>query len=113
MPLRSADPRRFTMATAALQAGAEAAFDGLPGLESVAPPVLGVSELGEIAAHGHIRAFSALGIHAQFHTPADDARVVDAALLAPVVRAHQALIDAALRADELARTAANAAAHTT
>jgi len=94
--LPSADANRTTMATDALRDAAAVAFRGLSGLEQVVPPMAGVSELGAIVAHGHERAFAVLGLPKMFHTPQDDLQAVDARLLAPVVRAHMALVEAAV-----------------
>lgn len=94
--LDAADAQRFTMATPPLQAAAAQAFAGLPGLARVVPPLEGVSELGAIAARGYGRAFAALGVPRAFHTPLDTLDQVSGALLAPVVAAHQAVIDAAV-----------------
>lgn len=104
--LTSADPNRFTMATPSLHEAAVAAFAGLAGLEAVRPPLPGVSELATVVGHGHARAFAALGMHRQFHTPGDGLEVVEGRLLAPVVQAHMQVIEAALRADALASSAA-------
>lgn len=95
--LPSADPNRFTMATEALQAAAREAFRGLPGLEAVRAPMEGVSELATVLRHGHTRALAALGMPRSFHTPQDDLEGVDGALLAPVVRAHMQVVEAAVR----------------
>lgn len=100
IPMKSADPNRFTMATEALRPAAAAAFSGLSGLEQVLPPIEGVSELGEIVAHGYHHAFAVLGLPTFFHTPRDDLDTTDAGLLAPVVRAHMAVVEAAVRAQE-------------
>ncbi|HYF20678.1 MAG TPA: hypothetical protein VEA40_22625 [Ramlibacter sp.] len=94
--LPSAESRRFTMATPALAGAAREAFAGLPGLEVVLPPVPEVSELGAIVARGYERAFAVLGLPRVFHTPADVLEATDARLVAPVLRAHMAVVEAAL-----------------
>jgi hypothetical protein len=83
----------MTMATASLQDAARAAFRGLPGLERIMAPMSGVSELGAIVERGYGRAMAVLGIPRAFHTRADDLGEVDARLLAPVVRAHMAVVE--------------------
>lgn len=95
--LPSADPNRMTMATESLHDAARAAFRGLPGLERVGDPMPGVSELGAIVERGYGRAMAVLGIPRTFHTRADDLDEVDAQLLAPVVRAHMVVVEAAHR----------------
>jgi hypothetical protein len=91
--LPSADANRMTMATESLQDAARAAFRGLPGLERIMTPMSGVSELGAIVERGYGRAMAVLGIPRAFHTRADDLGEVDARLLAPVVRAHMAVVE--------------------
>ncbi|HSI56755.1 MAG TPA: hypothetical protein VLA16_04310 [Ideonella sp.] len=99
LPLPSADPHRFTMATGALREAAARAFQGLGGLEHVMAPLDGVSELGAIVAHGYERAFAVLGVPRMFHTRRDDLETTDAGLLAPVVRAHMAVVEHAVSTD--------------
>jgi hypothetical protein len=94
--LPSADANRTTMATDALHTAASKAFHGIAGLEMVMPPLPGVSELGAIVARGYDRAFAVLGVPRMFHTRLDD-RPVDVRLLRPVVRAHMAVIESAVR----------------
>ncbi|NVM92970.1 hypothetical protein FHT32_006663 [Variovorax sp. SG517] len=100
--LPSADANRMTMATASLQEAARLAFRGLAGLERVTAPVPGVSEIGAIVARGYERALAVLGVPRAFHTRADDLAQVDARLLAPVVRAHMAVVEAVHRQTRLA-----------
>ncbi|MDP9896388.1 hypothetical protein J2W32_005369 [Variovorax boronicumulans] len=95
--LPSADANRITMATESLQEAARVAFRGLPGLERITTPMSGVSELGAIVERGYDRAMAVLGIPRAFHTRADDLAEVDARLLAPVVRAHMAVVEAVHR----------------
>lgn len=106
LALPSADPNRFTMATPPLHRAARQAFAGLAGLELVQSPVLTSSELGAVVEQGYERAFAVLGLPKVFHTPQDDLSAVDAALLAPVVRAHMAVIESAVAMDAAACGAA-------
>ena len=105
-PLPSADPNRTVMASPAMLESVATAFAGLSGLERPMPVVEDVSELGAIAAHGYRRCFAVLGIPRMFHTRQDTLEVVDAGLLAPVVQAHIAAIEAALQSDLLDAKAA-------
>ncbi len=91
--LDTADPQRRVMATASAAGPAEAAFAGLSGMS---PPGEIQSQAGELSTFtgmGYTTAFAALGVHRWFHTTSDTLDCVDAALLAPVVRAHQRTLE--------------------
>jgi hypothetical protein len=96
LPLPSADPQRFLMASADLLPAARSAFAGLPGLEN--PYELSAEaqgELKEIRAANYTRAIGIFGAHRYHHTPLDDERAVSAALVAPVLAALQKFISMA------------------
>lgn len=97
--LPSADPNRTVMASPTMLDAVSTAFAGLSGLERPMGVLEGVSELGTIASHGYRRCFAVLGIPKMFHTRQDTLEAVDAALLAPVVQAHIAAIEAVLESD--------------
>jgi hypothetical protein len=86
------DPERSTMATAAARAAVIESFAGLEGLEEpgVVRPQAG--ELSTFTDMGYAAAFACIGLHRWFHTLGDTLDCVDARLLLPVVRAHQATI---------------------
>jgi hypothetical protein len=93
LPLPSADPQRFLMASEDLLPAVKAAFAGLPGLES--PYRLSADaqgELKEIFAAGYTRALGIFGAHRYHHTAKDDARCVSADMVAPVVAALQSFV---------------------
>jgi len=95
LPLPSADPQRFLMASPALLAAAQRAFAGLPGLEtpySLSAEAQG--ELKEIRAAGYARAIGAFGAHRYHHTMSDDERTVRAELIPPVTEAFRKFIAA-------------------
>ncbi len=97
-PLPSADPQRFLLASPALEAGAKAAFAGLPGLEQVYPadPARAAGELGNILRAGYGSAIGIFGSHRFHHARADDLRCVSPALIPPVVDAFARVITEAL-----------------
>ena len=91
--LDSVDPSRTLMTTEAARAAAAQAFHGLAGLEQ---PVAVRPQAGELSTFtdlGYARAFAVIGQHAWFHTVEDTLERVDAALLVPVLRAHQHAIE--------------------
>lgn len=96
--LDSVDPNRRTMATERARDAVAAGFAGLEGLNEpgIVQPQAG--ELSMFTDMGFDKAFACIGLHRWFHTIKDTIECVDARLLAPVVRAHQAtlarLIDA-------------------
>jgi hypothetical protein len=86
------DPERRTMATEKARDAVIASFAGLEGLEN---PGVVQSQAGELSAFtdmGFDKAFACIGQHRWFHTTGDTIDCVDARLLLPVVRAHQATI---------------------
>jgi len=92
----SADPQRMLMASSGMLPVAIEAFAGLSGLEAPIPIVPRAGELSSIADHGYANVFAVLGMHRFFHTRIDTYDKVDAHLLAPVVDAHRAMIEAAV-----------------
>ena len=91
--LDTVDPGRSLMATDAARAAAAEAFHGLPGLEQPVGVRPQAGELSTFTDLGYARAFAVIGQHAWFHTVEDTLERVDAALLTPVLRAHQRAIE--------------------
>jgi hypothetical protein len=91
--LDTADPSRSLMATDGARAAAAEAFRGLPGLEQAVAVRPQAGELSTFTDRGYSRAFAVIGQHAWFHTVEDTLERVDAALLTPVLRAHQRAIE--------------------
>ncbi|TRO93630.1 hypothetical protein FKB34_11905 [Glycocaulis profundi] len=86
LPLPSADPQRYLLVADGLLDLARSAFAGHAGLEMVYPVSAGAAgELGEIARAGYPRCGGMFGAHRFHHVDGDDARCVDAALVAPVI----------------------------
>lgn len=86
------DPERRTMATEKARDAVIASFAGLEGL---ADPGLVQPQAGELSSftdRGFDKAFACIGQHRWFHTMKDTIECVDAGLLLPVVKAHQATI---------------------
>ena len=90
--LDTVDPERSSMATDKARAAVVAGFAGLSGLDSpgVVRPQAG--ELSTFTDKGFDTAFACIGQHRWFHTTGDTIERVDAGLLLPVVRAHQATL---------------------
>jgi hypothetical protein len=91
--LDTVDPGRTLMTTGSVRDAAARAFEGLAGLEE---PVAVRPQAGELSAFtdlGFANAFAVLGLHSWFHTVEDTLERCDAALLAPVLRAHQRTIE--------------------
>jgi hypothetical protein len=91
--LDTVDPDRSSMATAKARTAVEASFAGLVGLDK---PGLIRSQAGELSTftdRGYDKAFACIGQHRWFHTASDNIDCVDASLLLPVVKAHQAAIE--------------------
>lgn len=90
--LDTVDPNRSTMATEAAREAVIASFAGLEGLEEpgIVRPQAG--ELSTFTDMGFTTAFACIGQHRWFHTIEDTIECVDARLLLPVVRAHEATI---------------------
>ncbi|MGD8339848.1 MAG: hypothetical protein PVH89_03650 [Gammaproteobacteria bacterium] len=96
--LDTVDPNRRTMSTSRAREAVVAGFAGLIGLDD---PGIVQSQAGELSTFtdmGFESAFACIGLHRWFHTVGDTIDCVDARLLLPVVRGHQAtlarLIDA-------------------
>jgi hypothetical protein len=90
--LDAVDASRSLMATDVARAAAAEAFRGLAGLEQAVAVRPQAGELSTFTDRGYARAFAVIGQHAWFHTVADTLERVDAALLTPVLRAHQRAI---------------------
>jgi len=90
--LDKVDPERSSMATDKARAAVVAGFAGLTGLDDpgVVRPQAG--ELSTFTDKGFDTAFACIGQHRWFHTTGDTIERVDARLLLPVVRAHQATL---------------------
>ena len=90
--LDTVDPERRTMATDKARNAVIASFAGLEGLEipGVVRPQAG--ELSTFTDMGFDTAFACIGLHRWFHTVKDTIECVDARLLLPVVKAHQATL---------------------
>lgn len=96
--LRHADPNRLLMATPTMTEACRSAFAGLSGLEDPRPVISGAGELSSICDLGYRDAFAVLGQSRWFHTPQDTLDKLDPELLRPVITAHLAALDMALRA---------------
>lgn len=90
--LDTVDPNRRTMATPSARAAVIESFAGLVGLDTpgIVQPQAG--ELSTFTEMGFDKAFACIGLHRWFHTIEDTIECVDARLLLPVVRAHQATL---------------------
>jgi hypothetical protein len=86
------DPDRRTMATAAARAAVIDGFRGLVGLDEPGEVRPQAGELSTFTDMGFDKAFACIGLHRWFHTVGDTIERVDADLLMPVVRAHQATL---------------------
>jgi hypothetical protein len=86
------DPERRTMATEKARDAVIASFAGLEGLENPGVVQSQAGELSTFTDMGFDKAFACIGQHRWFHTTGDTIDCVDARLLLPVVRAHQATI---------------------
>lgn len=88
LPLPSADPFRFLMASAAFVDRARSVFKGLPGLEMAYPSTEGVAgELSEVVKAGYPYHAGIFGAHRHHHAPTDNLSVVAAEPLAVTARA--------------------------
>ena len=93
LPLPSADPQRFLMASPALLPAGRIAFAGQPGLEMPYPTGNGTAgELTGILGAGYGNVAGIFGAHRFHHTIADDAHCLSTALVAQVVTGCKALI---------------------
>jgi hypothetical protein len=90
--LDTADPERSTMATAKARDAVIAGFAGLEGLEEPGVVRSQAGELSTFTDMGFDTAFACIGLHRWFHTIKDTIECVDARLLQPVVKAHQATL---------------------
>lgn len=97
LPLPSADPQRFLLASPSWVATARDAFAGITGLEMAYPAGPGApGELAGILAARYRSVAGIFGAHRYHHTEEDDARCVDASLVTPVVEACKRLISRVL-----------------
>jgi hypothetical protein len=80
------------MATEKARDAVIASFAGLEGLENPGVVQSQAGELSTFTDMGFDKAFACIGQHRWFHTTGDTIDCVDARLLLPVVRAHQATI---------------------
>lgn len=97
LPLPSADPQRFLIASPEFAERARAAFAGLPGLEAAYPADEGAAgELGTVLAAGYGAAIGMFGAHRFHHTALDDMGCVEASHTGDVVARTQRLLDAAI-----------------
>lgn len=90
--LDHADPNRICMATAPLIEPARKAFAGLVGLDDPQQVLAEAGELSTIVDRGYERAFAVLGVNRTCHTRLDLPDDTAPELLAPVARAHAALL---------------------
>jgi hypothetical protein len=90
--LDTVDPERSTMATEKARAAVISGFAGLVGLEEPGAVRPQAGELSTFTDRGFDTAFACIGQHRWFHTMGDTLERVDARLLQPVVRAHQATL---------------------
>jgi hypothetical protein len=95
--LDTVDPFRRTMATQKARDAVAVSFAGLTGLDEPGLVQAQAGELSTFTGLGFDTAFACLGQHRWFHTVADTIECVDARLLLPVVRAHQATIERLVR----------------
>ena len=95
--LPTADPQRVMMASKPLMEAVTKAFDGISGYERPIPAISGAGELSGIIDLGYEKAFAGLGVHRWCHTPEDSLDKVDARLVLPVLDAHKAVVEQAVR----------------
>ena len=91
--LDTVDPDRSSMATAKARTAVEVSFAGLVGLDKPGLIRAQAGELSTFTDRGYDKAFACIGQHRWFHTASDNIDCVDASLLLPVVKAHQAAIE--------------------
>lgn len=96
--LDTADPGRSSMATEKALAAVAAGFGGLVGLDKPGVIRAQAGELSTFTDRGYDKAFACIGQHRWFHTTGDNIDCVDADLLLPVVKAHQATIEYLVKA---------------
>ncbi len=99
LPLPSADPQRYMVASDPLLPAVRRAFAGQPGLEAPYSAAAGADgELKEILAAGHRSVCGVFGGHRFHHAPGDDLRCVTPAPVAAAAESFKAVIRDALRA---------------
>ncbi len=100
LPLPSADPQRFLVATAPFVEAARASFRGVAGLEAAYEANQGAAgELQNILAAGYGAVIGMFGAHRFHHTAQDDLRCVDPAHTIEVVTRLERLLEASIPAD--------------
>lgn len=95
MPLPSADPQRYLMATPDILPVVKTCFDGVPGLEETYPatPATAQGELKEYAQAGYAPLFGGFGSHRFHHAPSDRADKTSGAILRPAALAFRDAIE--------------------
>lgn len=97
LPLPSADPQRFLVASERVIGTARKAFAGLPGLESPYPEQGNAGgELGDIAAAGYPNVAGIFGAHRFHHAAQDDLRCVRGELVDSVTDGCKHFLSASL-----------------
>lgn len=97
LPLPSADPQRYLVATRPLLPRAQSAFKGLAGLEAAYPAESGTAgELTGIIKAGYPAAVGLFGAHRYHHCREDDMRCVVPPPIAAIAKAARTLIEGAL-----------------
>ncbi len=91
--LDTADAGRSLMATDAAREAVIESFQGLSGLTEPQRIRTNAGELSTFTNLGFTTAFAVLGLSPWFHTVEDTLDRTDAALIAPVLRAHQAAVE--------------------
>jgi hypothetical protein len=98
LPLPSADPQRFLVASSALVGAARRAFAGAPGLEAAYDASAGAAgELANVLAAGYGAAIGMFGAHRFHHTALDDLNCVEPAHTEDVLMRTQRLLEAVTR----------------
>ena len=93
LPLPSADPYRFLMASTQFVGVAKEIFKGQPGLEMPYPSSEGTAgELSEIIKAGFLRHVGIFGAHRHHHAPTDNLSVISVDQVAATARAVQDLL---------------------
>ncbi|MCL4713369.1 MAG: hypothetical protein KJZ75_00550 [Hyphomonadaceae bacterium] len=96
LPLPSADPQRFLVASSDFVALARAAFAGAPGLEAAYDASAGAAgELATVLAAGYAAAIGMFGAHRFHHTALDDLNCVEPAHTDDVLMRTQRLLEVA------------------
>jgi hypothetical protein len=93
IPLPSADPQRYLMATADLASSAGVAFAGQPGLEVIHPTGRGAAgELTHILSAGYPSVIGVFGGHRFHHAPSDGLQCVSVPLIVSAAEGFQRVI---------------------